>query len=280
MNSTREIVTWNDLSAAIQSNANRAIGFPKRAVAPAAPTKAPPIPQTLSWLPGWTEDTTCTVPDVVSFVLWVQDPMYRATTASGRRSMEMELASSLLLHLDANWKNKNGRVRGWVRKHIEEDLRLRAGGGSPLTDFWTGVREKKRTALLMDYVCIISGLRVAVWWPSTATTAVTMFPMTGGSGNVAQINGDAMRALVGPDSFTVPATSAAAHLMSGVDIAWAPPVSISSNQTLTELLGELALYEVNTNTNAKGKSGVWHALQWQRQLASLKSEADDMVMLA
>lgn len=280
MNSTREIVTWNDLSAAIQSNANRVVGLPKRfTTAPAAPTKVT-APQTLSWLPGWTEDTTCTVPDVVSFVLWVQDPMYRATTASGRRSMEMELASSLLLHLDANWKNKNGRIRGWVRKHIEEDLRLRAGGGSPLTDFWTGVREKKRTALLMDYVCIVSGLRVAVWWPATA--AVTMYPMTGGSGNVAQLNGDAGRALVGPDSFTVPAATAADHLMSGVGIAWAPPVSVSSNQTLAELLGELALYEVNTNTNtnAKGKAGVWHALQWQRQLASLKSEADDMVMLA
>ena len=272
MNSTREIVTWTDLSSAIQSNANRAIGFPKRTVSVTAPT----APQTLSWLPGWTEDTTCTVPDVVSFVLWVQDPMYRATTASGRRSMEMELASSLLLHLDANWKNKNGRVRGWVRKHIEEDLRLRAGGGAPLTDFWTGVREKKRTALLMDYVCIVSGLRISVWWPES--TSVTMFPMTGGSGNVAQINGDARRALVGPDSFTVPAASTAAHLMSGVDIAWAPPVSISSTQTLTELLGELALYGVNTTV--KGKSSVWHALQWQRQLTSLKSEADDMVMLA
>jgi hypothetical protein len=278
MNSTRETVTWADMSAAIQSNANRAIGFPKRAVAVAVAAAKVTAPQTLSWLPGWTEDTTCTVPDVVSFVLWVQDPMYRATTASGRRSMEMELASSLLLHLDANWKNKNGRVRGWVRKHIEEDLRLRAGGGAPLTDFWTGVREKKRTALLMDYVCIVSGLRITVWWPSSESTSVTMFPMTGGSGNVAQINGNAARALVGPDSFTVPAASTAAHLMSGVGIAWAPPVSISSTQTLTELYGELALYGVNTST--KGKSSVWHALQWQRQLASLKSETDDMVTLA
>ena len=272
MNSTREIVTWADLSVAIQSNSNRAIGLPNRTAA----VPLAPAPQTLSWLSGWAEDTTCTVPDVVSFVLWVKDPMYRATTASGRRSMEMELASSLLLHLEANWKSKNGRVRGWVRKHIEEDLRLRAGGGDPLTDFWTGVREKKRTALLMDYICIVSGLRVAVWWPTS--TSVTMYPMIGGSGDVAQVNGDSARALVGPAGFTVPTTSAATHLMSGVGFSWAPPVSVSATQTLTELIAELALYGVNTT--AKGKAGVWHALQWQRQLASLKSGADEVVVPA
>ncbi len=258
---TMETVTWADLSAAIQSNANRSIGLPKRTV-------TPPAPQSLSWLTGWAEDTTCTVPDVVSFVLWLSDPLYRATTPAGRRTMEMEEAQSLLLTLDASWKSHNGRARSWVRKHIEEDLRLRAGGGDPVADFWTGVREKKRTALLMDYVCVVRGIRVAVWWPTAAV--VTMYPMTGGSGDVANVNGEAGRSLVGPSGFTVPVAQAAAHMMAGKGISWAPPVSVSATQTVSELVADLAAYGVAVDTKSKAK--LWSALQWQRQLASLNGQ--------
>lgn len=259
MNTTvRETVSWSELSAAIQANPNR--------------TRRPALKQglsiptlvALSWLPSWSEDTTCTVPDVVSFALWSRDPMYRATTASGRRTMEMEEAQELLLTLESSWKAHNGRARGWVRKHIEEDLRGRAGGGEPVPEFWTAGHEKKRTALLIDYVCIVRGLRVAVWWPEIKS--VTMFPMTGGQGDVWQINGDSGRMLINDRKFNVAPTAAGAILMSGVGITWAPPASISSTQTLAELTTALTQYGVSV---PKGKADAWRLLQWQRLLASL-----------
>jgi hypothetical protein len=259
-NTTRETVVWADLTDAIRANPNRGVGLPKRVAAP------PPTPQTLSWLQGWAEDTTCTVPDVVSFVLWMRDPMYRATTPAGRRTMEMEEAQSLLLTLDESWKAHNGRGRGWVRKHIEEDLRLRAGGGDPAPAFWTDVCEKKRTALLMDYVCILRSLRVAVWWPAVKT--VTVYPMLGGQGAVAQLNGDAGRMLIGPAGFTAPAAECAALLKRGIGIEWAPPASISATQTMSELATELSLYGISA-VGIKNKASLWLSLQWQRFLASL-----------
>lgn len=262
MQSTREVVPWAALSDAIRAN-------PTRSSAPTTLKKGTSVPAltTLTWLPNWSEDTTCTVPDVVSFVLWVKDPLYRATTPSSRRTMEMEEAASLLLDLDSLWKQHNGRSRGWVRKHIEEDLRLRAGGGDPLVDFWTGVREKKRTALLMDYVCVVRGLRVAVWWASASK--VTLYPMLGGSGPVAQLNGEAARMLVRASGFTTTAAETPALLMSGRDISWAPPTSVSATQTMTEMTAELAQFGVSNVGGKQSKTTVWRALQWQRQIASL-----------
>ncbi len=258
MNTPREVVSWSDLSSAIQTNPNRT-RRPALKQGISIPTLA-----SLSWLPSWSEDTTCTVPDVVSFVLWARDPLYRATTASGRRTMEMEEAQALLLTLEASWKSHNGRARGWVRKHIEEDLRGRAGGGEPVADFWSTGREKKRAALLIDYVCIVRNLRVAVWWP--ASNSVTIFPMTGGQGDVWQLNGDSGRMLVSDRKFNVSAAAASTLLMSGVGISWVPPASVSSTQTMAELTTALAQYGVSC---PKGKADAWRSLQWQRLLASL-----------
>jgi hypothetical protein len=76
----------------------------------------------LPWLPDFTEDTTFVISDAVSLALWIRDPLFRTATPSVRRAMEKEEAAFLLHSSEVAWKEKGGKARGWVRKHLEEDL--------------------------------------------------------------------------------------------------------------------------------------------------------------
>jgi hypothetical protein len=231
-----------------------------------------------TFLSGWTEDTTQTVADVVSLVLWVREPMFRGAAAGVRRAMEAEEAGALIELLESAWRTHGGRRRGWVRKHLEEDLRGRAAGADPVSGFWDAVRTTKRAALLMDYVALVRGVRVALWWRAAETA--TVIPASGtvaaGAG-IVQLACDSARMLVGPKGVRLEDATAWPALLEGVGGAmrWAPPACIGGAVSMTvgrinDMLAGLGA----TVTAAAGSGGrraaLWHRLQWEllvRELA-------------
>jgi len=271
-------VDWNELAAVIQANPQRDITLQGNGAASSSIITMPPDAK-ITWLNGWTEDTTCTITDAVSLVLWVRDPLYRVAGGAIRRSMEMEEAAALLHASEAAWKKHNGRVRGWVRKHLEEDLRLRAGGGDPSSDAWESVRSTKRAALLLDYVCIMRGLRVALWWPDH--TAVTVVPLTlseqcTDKGLIVQLNCLSGHMLLTPTAgFQSPGTSWNTLLVAS-EFAWAPPLSAPSigSHTVGQIQERLqTMVHASTPTSGGGsRITLWNRLMWLTLDASLKGE--------
>ena len=122
--------------------------------------------ETLEWCPGWTTDTALIL-DAISLSLWIREPLYRTAAIPVRKAMEMEEASTLLNEIETAWKANKGR--GWVRKHLEEDLRMRAAGGEPAAD-WDTVRTQRRAAYLVDYIATVRSLRFGLWWSDRKST--------------------------------------------------------------------------------------------------------------
>ena len=235
----------------------------------------PDTPTTLEWLTGdWTEDTTFTIPDVVSFVLWVRDPLYRAAAPSLRRAMEVEEAQALLHGSEQAWSDQHGRSRGWVRKHLEEDLRARASGAEPAPDAWEAVRTQRRAALLVDYVCVMRGIRVALWWPvagaaSTEKTTVTMIP--GNAGPVAQLNAVSGHILMKADGTMTMEATEWPTLVSEAQATWfpAPCAPSISSSTVAQIQERLALIDPSADRTGN-RATLWTRLMWVTLLASLR----------
>jgi hypothetical protein len=267
-------VPWGDVTAAIAANPQRSVGLQGQTTA-AASIAAMPTEEPLTWLPGWTEDTTFTVSDIVSFVLWIRDPMYRVATASVRRIMEKEEASALLHGSEKAWKehaNGTGRARGWCRKHLEEDLRLRAGGGDPAPDAWDTCRTMRRSALLVDYVCMVKGLRVALWWPEQkAVTVIGTGPAVIG------LNCTSGHVLLGPGTsgWRIDAAAWPNLLLTAKDINWMPPASSPSIGTMTLTQIQEAIVAVQPDAvKTGGRAALWNRLLWLRLARSLAGEPD------
>jgi hypothetical protein len=274
-------VPWANMMAAIQANQTRdaSLGL---GGAVSAVTSMPTETPALTWLSGgWTEDTSLTVPDAIALSLWIRDPLYRSAVAGVRRAMEAEEATALLNVSETAWRDHNGRVRGWVRKHLEEDLRARSGSGDPAPDFWEAVRTQRRTALLLDYVCVMRSLRVAIWWPEQkvvtvipAATAPTITPTT----PIVQLNATSGRILLGPGStgFQVPALTWAHSVLNGaMEIQWNPPVSVPamSSMTVAQIQEAMALLDP-TAEKAGGRQVLWNRLHWLQLLAALRPSAE------
>jgi hypothetical protein len=290
-------VAWADLSAAIQANPQRGLSLGNGMAF--SLMAMPDTPTTLEWMSGgWTEDTTFTIPDVVSFVLWIRDPLYRAAAPSLRRAMEVEEAQALLHGSEQAWSDQHGRSRGWVRKHLEEDLRARASGAEPAPDAWEAVRTQRRAALLVDYVCVMRGVRVALWWPgtvmesqrqlrvaetvaqplnlqrvagaaSTEKTSVTMIP--GNAGPVAQLNAVSGHVLMKADgTMTMEATEWPA-LVSEAQATWFPAPCAPSigSSTVAQIQERLALIDPSADRTGN-RATLWTRLMWVTLLASLR----------
>ena len=231
----------------------------------------------LTWLPGWTEDDSMTVGDVISISLWIRDPMYRAASPPIRRSMEMEEASFLLHASESAWKEHNGRVRGWIRKHLEEDLRQRAAGSEPATDAWETIRTTKRAALLMDYICVMRGLRVALWWPDNKT--VTVIPASSSKVHeVVQFNCLSGHIMMGAQGYKVSGASWPVLLEKAVDITWSPAASVPSigAQTVAQIQERIAGIPGGADQpKTGGRTALWNRLQWLILSASLNNLEKD-----
>lgn len=265
-------VSWNEMEAAIRANPNRSTWI--QGGAASASVSAIPNESAVPWLTGWTEDTSFTVKDPVGLSLWIRDPLYRVAAQAIRRSMEMEEASYLLHASEAAWKQHNGRVRGWIRKHLEEDLRLRAGGGDPAPDAWETIRTTKRAALLLDYVCILRSLRVALWWPDQKS--VTVVPLTGPAVAISQLNCLSGRMMLGPAAeSSVPCVDLPTLLLTATgDIAWNPPASAPSigSQTVAQLHDKIQLMVPSPYVRTGGRNVLWNRLMWLTLVASLNGK--------
>lgn len=269
-------VSWAELSAAFATNPHRSQGLPfggVGSVTTASGTIATiPDKMEVPWLPGsagrWTEETTFAAADVLSFVLWVQDPMYRAAEPGVRRVQEQEVASSLLKSIDATWRAHHGRARGWVRKHLEEDLRGRAAGGDPPADFWTRLRTTRRVALLADYVLTVRGSHIGIWWPVGRT--VTMIPLTGQPPvGVAQINAETGRPLLTPTGVPLldPATAWRDLVMDAAaasgGIVWSPPACAPSAGAITVPQIQERLEALGYSKRSGSRAALWTLLHWE-----------------
>jgi hypothetical protein len=263
-------VPWGDMIAAIQAN-------PQRSAEPVVNTNtatgsvaALPAETTVEWLPGWTEDTTVSIPDIVSFVLWIRDPMYRAAAPGVRRAMEREEASALLQASEKAWRDHNGRQRGWIRKHLEEDLRARSGGADPAPDAWETVRVARRSALLVDYVCVMRNLRVGLWWPEHH--AVTVI---GIGDRVVNLNCTSGRVLMGAAGWQVAAAQWPLLFSSAKEMTWAPAACVSSIGTMTVAQIQEALMTIQPDAlKTGGRLVLWNRLQWARLERSLRGLSD------
>jgi hypothetical protein len=270
-------VPWSELHDAIQANPNRTASLKMGAASASLLTLPTEIP--LAWLPGWTEDTSFAVSDPVALSLWISDPLYRVAAPVTRRSMEMEEAAALLHASESAWKEKNGRQRGWIRKHLEEDLRLRSGGGDPAPDAWASIKTTKRAALLLDYICMMRSIRVALWWPEQ--TAVTVVPLTGAlSNDVIQLNCSSGRILTGPSCETKIAAEGWLTLLEKAktvsEIEWIPPAcapSIGSHTVaqITERINAI-LGSSGTRTHSGGRIVLWNYLMWLLLKGSLQGK--------
>ena len=252
-------VSWAEMSAAVQSNPHRESSLQTDTFA-SIPDEA-----ALSWFPrpGWTEDTTVNVTDAVSFALWIRDPLYRVAAPAIRRSMEMEEAATLLHASETAWAQYNGRARGWIRKHLEEDLRTRSGGGDPVVDAWEAIRTTKRAALLLDYVCVFRGLRVALWWPDQKS--VTVVPLTSPMKTaIHQVNCLSGRVLLGPSGeIEIPAASWPELTIGSSEIVWTPPASAPSIGALTVAqISERIQALQPTGVRTGGRTVLWNRLMW------------------
>ena len=265
-------VSWAELHAAISANPHRKTRPGSSVIASDTIRTMPDAGGGVAWLPmaGWTEDTTSIIADVVSLVLWVRDPLYRVASGAVRRAMEMEEASALYGEIDGAWRSHKGRGRGWIRKHLEEDLRARAGGAPAAPDAWEGSRRSKRAAQVIDYVCSVREIRVALWWPDE--NAVTMLPLSGvpASAGVVQMNCTSGHILLGP--------TGSPRLLSGwpelvaAPFVWSPPASAPSNGALTvaQIQERLdAILGPASSPRRGGRAALWMRLLWEMLLLDL-----------
>jgi hypothetical protein len=265
-------VRWEELKAAVDSNPNRQVRL--RAGGAAKSVGSIPADAHLPWIQGWTEDTTFTIQDAVSFVLWIRDPLYRSAAIAVRRAMEMEEAAALLHASEAAWKEHGGRTRGWVRKHLEEDLRDRAAGADPNPNAWETVRTVKRAAHLVDYICTVRGLHMALWWPDhKAVTVIPAAPLAGDA-PVVQLNCLSARILLGPGStgFRVRGPEWPAVLAQAPEIEWAPPASTPTPPTVLQI--QERIKQVNPAAPLTGgRTLLWNRLNWELLIAALTGAA-------
>ena len=276
MGSNAVVVPWTEMEQAIKLNPQRGVSLSGEGAASASLAAMPTTDAKIKWLSsGWTEDDSMTVADPVSLSLWVRDPMYRAASPAIRRSMEMEEAAWLLHSSESAWKEHNGRVRGWVRKHLEEDLRLRSGGGEPAPDAWETIRTTKRSALLMDYICKMRDLRVALWWPDQKT--VTVLPASASSvTEVVQFNCLSGRVLLSAGGqYKVSGATWPLLLEKAGDITWTPAASISAagGQTVAQIQERiLGLPGGAAAPKTGGRTVLWNRLHWLTLVASLNGQ--------
>jgi hypothetical protein len=279
-------VHWGELQSAIAAN-------PQKTKRPGAKSSAasgsiltmPDAEGTVAWLPvaGWTEDTTFTIADVVSLVLWVRDPLYRVASGAVRRAMEMEEAAALYGEIDGAWRRHKGRGRGWVRKHLEEDLRARAGGALAAPDAWDGVKRVKRAALLADYVCSVRGVRVALWWPDE--NAVTTLPLTGVGvdAGIVQMNATSGHILMSPSgSLRLLDAATAWPTLVAAPFVWTQPACAPSvgamtvaqiQERLDAILGPASAGEPRRG----GRAALWTRLLWETFLLNLAGVGADLL---
>lgn len=221
----------------------------------------------IPWLPaGWSEDATCAIKNAVALALWVHDPLYRTATPAVQCAMEADETTSLLTGCDAAWRAHGGRARGWVRKHLEEELR----GHAEFT--WASMRTSRRRAHLLDYICVVKNIRVALWWPDHKS--MTVFPVAGGVTNasIIQLNCASKRVLVGPQGHCMPSRDWPTMTSQVKGFTWTPPPTVSNSLTVPQLQDALRAADAPMPmTKGASRAALWTQLQWHRLVTALRA---------
>ena len=257
-------VPWEDISEAALANPTRFTTL----IGPASLSMSslPSHEKVLSWLgsPGWTEDTTFVISDAVSLALWIRDPLFRTATASVRRAMEKEEAAALIHASETAWKERGGRQRGWVRKHLEEDLRSRSAGANPAPDAWETIRTVKRAAQLLDYICVMRSMRLALWWPDQH-----VFTVIGAGPTLFQINCSSSRLMLSPEGDYKMAADIwkpmAVRAAATGDMSWIVPANAPSIGSLTvaQIHEQLDALNPGLPRFTGNRQNLWSLLQQQ-----------------
>ena len=245
---------------------------------------------TVPWMPaGWSENKEHEVTDAVSLVLWIKEPLYRTATQAIRRAMEREETESLLTSIEGAFTTHNGKGRGWIKKHLEEAFSSQKEYKH--NEFWKGVQEEKRLALIMDFVCIVRNLRVALWFPSTSSdevSNVTVIPhMCEQRSQIIQLNASTAHLLLdGKGSPFVGGREWPALTMAAKEFTWIPATSAPSigSQTVLQIRSRLqalgtAVTAVSVTSEVKKekekeketRASLWKRVQWLELVQSLSS---------
>ena len=257
-------VSWDDFKAAIDANPRRNTTLVHGAAS--ASLAAMPEEPTLEWLPGWTTDS-CTVTDAVSLSLWVRDPLYRTAAAPVRKAMEMEEASTLLHEIDGAWKIH--KTRGWVRKHLEEDLRMRSAGGEASSD-WENVRTQRRAAFLVDYIATVRSLRFGLWWPDHK--AVTIIPLSvSDSTDSVQIDCMSAHILMGQNGFRI-RNAVWPDLVRSSACTWVLPACapLIGTNTVAQIREKLATVIPDAGSVVASRQNLWNTLLMETLFKEMK----------
>jgi hypothetical protein len=263
------------------------------------------------WMPaGWSENKEHEVTDIVSLVLWIKEPMYRTATPAIKRAMEREENESLLTSIESAFTAHNGKARGWIKKHLEEAF-------SSLkeykhNEFWKGVMEEKRMALIMDFVCIVRNLRVGLWISGSGSVSgacVTSDSVSGAcvtSGSTEPINEIQGTVTIIPHiseqrSQIIQLNATTAHLLLDskgspfVDgkewpaltmtkgFTWEPATSAPSigSQTVPQIRARLLALGHESPANKKeNRATLWKRVQWLELVKSLTSTMSSEELLS
>lgn len=259
----KQEVSWSSLSEAIQVNPNKSVqigGGPASASLLSLPGDTE-----VSWLKGWSHDTN-QVLDVVAVSLWIREPLYRSATTSVKQVMEMEEATFLMNQIETAYKTFTGHT--WVRKHLEEELRLRSGGSLAAPDFWASMRTTKRLSQLVDYVCRVREFRLCLFYPGQ--NEVTNVPLLSHGlppEKITLVDTEACRVLLGPAGSGLTMQGPATTLQTAIlksEMTWFVPLSESSVGATTVAQIVQGLQALAPGVYKGNRSTLWRLLQMKR----------------
>jgi hypothetical protein len=236
MNSDPVLVSWELMNQAISENPNKHVR-----------------PSTIPASDELSEDPSTMITDPISLSLWIRDPLFRIANASIRNSMKFEETTFLIESTDSAWAT-HGKIRGWVRKHLEEDLR------SPtlFSCNWDTIRTSKRAALLLDYICFIRDFRVALWFDKV----VTVIPFSVSNTKITHVDCVSSTITIGPHPNFF-----------DEGIQWVPPACAPSigTQTVAQVTASAELLGPDPDLKTESKKELWFIYLrrlFQRSIAS------------
>lgn len=259
-------VQWEDLLNAADCNPIQSIhsfGSATRSIL--AMPKESSSSLTLPLEEGWKEEKSFTAPDVLALILWIENPLFRAATEEIRYEIKQELIDYLLTNMESLWKRYNGRARGWIRKHLEEELnKIRSQATSPLP-LWDLTR---RSALFIDFIAVVKDVRISLWNSKDDTYLLIphSLPFSSlGKEVILQMNMDTFHPLINGKTGELKMSNKEwlEQVMEGNK--WTLPACVSSrgNPTVPEIRELVKLANSGASEELKGtRAELWKRLHW------------------
>jgi hypothetical protein len=164
MNNIRDSqpVSWEQIEAVINSNSRRFADLEDINTGVENGIRESAVP----WLPeGWTYANSEFRATPLSLALMATDPLYEISSPNIRRSLEKEAGMEMSLEFDDLYNKHNGRLRKWVKSHLNIHLGNAAAGATDQPFNWTGLLDSiKVLSAVVDIICVKYNIRIAIWW--------------------------------------------------------------------------------------------------------------------